>query len=298
MAVGQEKKIKILYCVIVILAVALVFSLFRSRKVVVERNESFQQGVELRGELDKVMAEYNDIRMENQDLAGQMSEKDSIIMANKAEIESLIARQADYNKIRRKLDLLRRITQDYVARIDSLVVVNRALETENLQMKEEVNRVQEQKTQLEEAQVQLQEKIEVASAFKAYDLKAYTVRVRADGKEVMTERSRRVTRINIEFTLSENKIVEPGLKTIYARISRPDGIVMIPGEDDIYSFELDGQTLQYTIKQDVEYRNESVAIKMFWDRRNTDVRAMSGKYDVMLYMDGNEIGRTGFIIRD
>lgn len=298
MALSQEKKVKVLYCVIVVLIIALAFSLFRSQKVVSERNESFQQGVELKGELDKVMDEYTSIKMENQDLAGQMSEKDSIIMANKAEIEKLIARQADYNKIRKKLDLLRRITQDYVVRIDSLVQANRVLEDENLQMKEEVNRVNEQKSQLEATQVQLQEKIEVASAFKAYDLHAGTVRVRADGKEVATDRSRRVTRINIEFTLSENKLVESGLKTIYARISRPDGVVMVMGTDDIYSFELNGEKLQYTIKQDIEYRNESQAIKMFWDRRETDTKAMAGKYDVMLYMDGQEIGRTSFLIRD
>lgn len=298
MTLSQEKKVKVLYCVIVVLIIALAFSLFRSQKVVSERNESFQQGVELKGELDKVMDEYTSIKMENQDLAGQMSEKDSIIMANKAEIEKLIARQADYNKIRKKLDLLRRITQDYVVRIDSLVQANRVLEDENLQMKQEVNRVNEQKSQLEATQVQLQEKIEVASAFKAYDLHAGTVRVRADGKEVATDRSRRVTRINIEFTLSENKLVESGLKTIYARISRPDGVVMVMGTDDIYSFELHGEKLQYTIKQDIEYRNESQSIKMFWDRRETDTKAMAGKYDVMLYMDGQEIGRTSFLVRD
>lgn len=297
MALTVEKKVKLLYSIIVILAIALAFMIFRSRKAVVEKNESFQQGVELKGELDKMMDEYTSIKIENQDLADQMSEKDSIIMANKAEIEKLIASQADYNKIRRKLDLLRKITQDYVVRIDSLVEANRVLVVENTQMKEEVNRVQEQKSQLEADKVELQEKITVASAFKAYDLTAYTVRVRADGKEVLTDRSRRVTRINLEFTLSENKIVEPGMKTIYARISRPDGIVMAMGSDDLYSFELNGERLQYTLKQDVEYRNESQEIRMFWDRK-TDDHAMPGKYDVMLYMDGNEIGRTSFMIRE
>ena len=98
-----ERKVKILYVVILILVVAMAFMIFNTQKVANERNESFAQGVQLRGELDKVMEDYNDIRMENQDLVGQMSDKDSLIMANKKEIERLIARQADYNKIKKKL---------------------------------------------------------------------------------------------------------------------------------------------------------------------------------------------------
>lgn len=290
-----EGKIKILYLIIVVLVIALAFMIFRSQKAVIERDESFAQGVQLKGELDKVMDDYNSIKLENQDLIGQMAGKDSLILANKAEIERLIARQADYNKIKKKLDLLRKITQEYVGRIDSLVTANKVLAEENTQIKQEVSRARQENTQLK---TELDEKMSIASEFKAYDLSAATVRVRADGKEVPTDRSRRVTRINLSFTLSENKIVEPGLKTVYARISRPDGVVMALSSDDLYSFVVDGDTLQYTLKKDIDYRNQAQEIKMHWDRQIEDTHAMSGQYAVMLYMDGREIGRTGFTIRD
>ncbi len=290
-----EGKIKILYLIIVVLVIALAFMIFRSQKAVIERDESFAQGVQLKGELDKVMDDYNSIKLENQDLIGQMAGKDSLILANKAEIERLIARQADYNKIKKKLDLLRKITQEYVGRIDSLVTANKVLAEENTQIKQEVSRARQENTQLK---TELDEKMSIASEFKAYDLSATTVRVRADGKEVPTDRSRRVTRINLSFTLSENKIVEPGLKTVYARISRPDGVVMALSSDDLYSFVVDGDTLQYTLKKDIDYRNQAQEIKMHWDRQIEDTHAMSGQYAVMLYMDGREIGRTGFTIRD
>lgn len=290
-----DKKIKVLYAIIVILAIALAFMIFRSQKAVMERNESFNQGVQLKGELDKVMDDYNAIKSENQDLMGQMADKDSVIMANKAEIEGLIARQADYNKIKRKLDLLRKITQEYVVRIDSLVTANKVLAEENTQIKEEVSRFRQENTQLE---AELQEKISVASELKAYNLQAETVRVRADGKEVQTDRARRLTRINLRFTLSENKIVKPGKKTIYARISRPDGVVMALGSDDAYSFVYKGDTLQYTLKEVVDYQNKAMDIKMYWDRKTTDENAISGQYAVMLYMDDQEIGRTGFMVRE
>lgn len=298
MALSVEKKVRVLYAVIVVLLVALAISLFRGQKVAIERNESFAQGVKLQGELDDVMEEYTTIKMENQDLSDQMSEKDSIIMANKAEIEKLIAVQADYRKIRKKLDLLRKITQEYVVRIDSLVVANRTLTEENTQMRQEVSRFQEENTQLAADKQQLQDKVDEASAFKAYDLQASTLRVRGDGKEIPSDRARRVTRISLDFTLSENKLVEPGLKQIYARISRPDGVVMTLGRDDLSSFVLAGDTLQYTIKKEVEYRNEAQQVRMIWDRKSMDGDAMAGKYSVMLYMEGKEIGRTSFMIRD
>ena len=276
----------------------MVYMFIRSQKAVNDRNESFTRGVELKGELDKVMDEYTTIKMENQDLSAQMSEKDSIILANRAEIEKLIASQADYNKIRRKLELLRKITQDYVARIDSLVVVNRELAEENTQLAETVTQFKAQNNRLEADKAQLQEKITVASALKAYDLQAFTVRMRADGKEKPTDRAARVTRINLQFTIGENKVVEPGIKTIYARISRPDGQVMVLGTDDLYSFELNGKTLQYTLKQEIDYRNEAQEVKMFWDRKDVSVPAMAGTYEVMLYAEGVEIGRGSFMIRE
>ena len=293
-----RKTNRVLYIIVLLLAAALVYMFFRSQKAVNERNESFTRGVELKGELDKVMDEYTTIKMENQDLSAQMSEKDSIIMANRAEIEKLIATQADYNKIRRKLELLRKITQDYVARIDSLVVVNRELAEENTQLAETVTQVKAQNNRLEADKAQLQEKITVASALKAYDLQATTVRMRADGKEKPTDRAARVTRINLQFTIGENKVVEPGLKTVYARISRPDGEVMALGTEDNYSFELNGKTLQYTLKQEIDYRNEAVPVKMFWDRKDVSAPAMAGTYEIMLYAEGVEIGRGSFMIRE
>lgn len=288
-----RKKEKTLYWVIILLVVALGVSLYYGVKVSEQKNESFAHGVELQGELNQVMDEYNAVKFENQELSLQLSEKDSVIMANRKEIEKLIASQADYRKIKKKLELLRAITQDYVVRIDSLVTVNRQLEEENIQMKEEVSRVQERNTQLTVDKQRLEE---VASTFKAYDLSAATFRVRGDGKETATDRAHRITRVGISFILSENKVVKAGRKTIYARISRPDGVVMAVSDDDLHAFEMNGEKYQYSVKEEIDYENQSMPVRMVWDRIS-DGAAMEGTYEVMLYMDGKEIGRTAFMVR-
>lgn len=298
MASSSQRKVRVLYIIIVILLLASGFMGYRLYKAEAAREKSFTQGVELKSELDKVMDEYTTVKMENQDLSAQMSEKDSIILANKAEIEKLIATQADYNKIRRKLELLRKITQEYVVRIDSLVVANQALTEENTQMKETVDRFQQQNTRLEADKVQLQEKITEASVLQAYDIHAQPVRLRADGKEIATDRARRVTRISLRFNLNENKLTEPGPRPVYVRVSRPDGVVMTLGSDAIYTFNLKGETLSYTMKEEIDYRNAVQEVKMHWDRRDTETPAMSGRYEVRIYMDGEEIGQSEFSIRD
>lgn len=264
-----------------------------------QKQQSFKQGVQLKGELDQLMDDYTSVKVENQDLSAQLMDKDSIIMANAKEIQKLIASQADYNKIKRKLELLRNITQDYVHRIDSLVIENQTLTAENVQIKEEIAAERQKNTTLTQEKQALTQKVEVAATLKAYDLQIGTARLRADGREVPTDKALRLSRISISFTLSENSLAEKGDKAIYARISRPDGIVITKdATSDEYTFTAaDGKTLQYSIKETVNYQGEALPVHIFWDKIDKKQPAMDGKYDVMLYMDGKEIGRGSFIVR-
>jgi hypothetical protein len=101
----------------------------------------------------------------------------------------------------------------------------------------------------------------------------------------------------VEFTLSENRIVSAGPRTIYVRIARPDGVVILAGTGDEYSFELDGARLQFTIKQDIVYDNTAQNIRMSWTKRDARAPAMVGVYTVTVYADNQEIGQTFFELK-
>lgn len=264
-----------------------------------QKQQSFKQGVQLKGELDQLMDDYTSVKVENQDLSAQLVDKDSIIMANAKEIQKLIASQADYNKIKRKLELLRNITQDYVHRIDSLVVENQTLTAENVQIKEEIAVERQKNTTLTKEKQALSQKVEEAATLKAYNLEVGTARLRADGREVPTDKAVRLSRITISFTLSENSLAEKGEKILYARIARPDGVIISKDATNAeYKFKgEDGKTMLYSIKETIDYQGESMSVHMFWDKLDKKQPAMDGKYDVMLYMDGKEIGRGSFIVR-
>jgi hypothetical protein len=142
----------------------------------------------------------------------------------------------------------------------------------------------------------LDDKVTLASSLKAYNLHANALRVRG-ANETPTDRAVRADKIAINFTLSENKIVPAGPRTIYVRIARPDGVIILAGEGDEYSFELNENRLQFTIKQDIVYNNTAQNISMSWTKRDARAPAMAGIYTVTVFMDNQEIGQTFFELK-
>jgi len=293
-----KRIIAILVFIILLLLVWLIVEKNRVNTIFVERNTALEKNIELQYELDSLMKEHSKIKNEYGDLSAKLSEKDSIIMANAEEIKKLIASQSDYYRTRKKLDLLRKITQGYVAQLDSLYQVNQALTEENVRIKKDITKERQIRTELTKEKEVLNEKVNMASMLKAYNIKANTVRLRSGGaKEIETEKAKRVERVNICFTLSENKIATSGKKVIYVRIARPDNQIVSEGKDDIYSFEYQGQRLQYSMKKEINYENKSQEICLSWDKKDDKTPAMIGKYNVAIFVDDYEIGQGQFELK-
>ena len=221
-------------------------------------------------------------------------DKDSIIQVNAVEIQRLIARQADYNRIRRQLDGLREITQNYVREIDSLVTANIVLKEENVQIKEEIRQVRARTTELTQDKQELEGMVEVASAIRAYQIEASAVRMRSRDREEETDRAARAERMKICFSLAENPIAPSGYYNIYARIAAPDGQILRLGDTDEYSFVNEGDTLQYSVAGRINYQNQMFSSCLYWDR----IREFEpGQYLISLYSDDLRLGETTVSLR-
>jgi hypothetical protein len=296
---NKYKKLSIILGIVAaILLITTVISFFRVRTVVIDNRSKTEINQTLQFELDTLLFNHEQIKVEYGELSIELEEKDSIIQANADEIRRLIARQADYNKIKKKLDLLRGISQDYVQRIDSLYRVNEELVVENKRMKEDVRRFQQTATDLEMVTDSLQSKIQTASRFKAYGISAKTIYLRSGGKrEVETDRLRRTQQIKIRFTLSENLVVEPGKKDVYCRIARPDGKVLYKSDSEDHSFVADGERLQYSIKQSIDFDKKAKSVTLIWDVDDAKSELIAGRYYAMIYVDGYQIGETSFDLK-
>jgi len=293
-----KKATYVLGVIVLILLATTIYSLLNVRTVVVERNKAENINTELQTELDSLLINHERIKEEYGELSVQLIESDSIIQASAAEIRSLISRQADYNRIKKKLNLLRGISQDYVVRLDSISKVNEELVTENRKIRQDVDRYKQTTTTLEEQTENLKGQISNAARLKAYGINARAINVKSGGKkEEQTDRVRRTNRIKVSFTLSENPVAEEGLKNIYCRIARPDGKVLYIDDSDAYSFETNGEKLQYSIKQQINYDKKATNLTLTWDVKDTKAEIIAGRYYAMVYVDGYQIGEGTFELR-
>jgi hypothetical protein len=290
----------LMYIILVILALGIIGLSIKLLSVSKEmkglKAEKEQQKIELQKELDSLVRAHEQIKLEYGELSDSLTVKDSIIEANAREIKKLLNTRWEYYKVKKKLSRLQKIAQNYVRQMDSLYTVNHQLTEENMKIKEEI-KIEKQKNQkLQQVKEELKEKVEIASTLHAYNVKATPVHLKGNNKERSTDKVGRVDRINVCFTIGKNDIVEPGKKTVYIRIARPDKKILVIGRSDKYSFMFRGEKLQYSIKKDFDYNQESVDICVHWTRRET-MEMQPGLYHVDLFEGDNEIGHTTFTLK-
>ncbi|MFO7978244.1 MAG: hypothetical protein R6U64_06245 [Bacteroidales bacterium] len=241
---------------------------------------------ELQEELDGLLTEYNMVKLEYDSI---LETQDSIILAKATEIEQLIRRQADYYRIRRDLNNLREITQTYVHEIDSLYTVNEVLRTENVQMREEIQVVQQRSMELAEDREELSEKVDLAAGLRAYQIQADAIRIRGRGREAETDRASRAEQIKVQFNIGANPIAQSGDHNVYLRVAGPDNAILRLSDEDVYSFVHNADTLQYSSKQTMDYQNQDMQMTIYWHRTE---EFQPGLYLISLYTDEVKLGET------
>ncbi len=295
---NKHKNDKIFQAVVWVLSVLVVifgvlwFTTHRSlqevryeREVIAERNYGLQL------ELDSILDDYHATRMEYDSILG---EQDSIIQANAGEIQDLIARQADYYRIRRQLTQLQEITQQYVKEMDSLYVENKVLREENVQMREEIQQVQRRTTALTEDKQELETQVEKASGLRAYEIEATPFRIRGRDRESETDRARRVEQVRVCFVIGENPITPAGEYTVYMRIADPSGNILRVSDGMSHAFVHHGDTLQFSVKEPFEYQNQARRKCLTWE---SIAGFEPGTYSIALFTDEYRLGETALTLR-
>jgi len=294
---STSRKFKIYLSVVTIIVVILIFWLFIQRSQLMTLvKEKETEKTELQHELDSVITEHNKIKISYGNLSDSLASKDSIIQANAIEIRKLLDTQWEYNKVRKKLTMLQNIAQGYVRQMDSLYTVNRELQAENERIRQEVKTEQSRNYSLMKDKEELSEKMDQATFIKAYDVSATAYKIKSGGnKEQITDKATRTDRLRICFTIGENPLVPPGKKKVYIRIQRPDNVVVTKSKYDTFIFN--GQTLSYSIREDIAYQGKSLNICVDWTKKDNDKPAMKGRYVVTVFADDKEIGSGSFDLK-
>jgi flagellar basal body-associated protein FliL len=294
---GSKKWIIIAVLLLIVIVAILIWFLPMKNKYLSMISEKENQRVELQNELNQLLIKHDSIKAEYGALSDTLAVKDSIIMANAKEIQELLNYKWEYGKVNKKLELLRKISQGYVHQLDSLYTVNRELKEENEKIRQQYDQEQDKTRTLSKDKEKLVEKLTQATVLKAYSISSVGVRLTGSGKEKETDKAAKIERVKVCFTLGENKLVEPGRKTVYVRIVRPDNVVVTQKLDGDYTFQYQGQTMEYTSKQEVDYQNKDTSTCIYWTKKSKEESAMVGVYNVFIYADGFEIGTSSFMLK-
>jgi len=285
-----------LYAILGVLAIALVFLLVRNNSMKGDleqlETEKEMQRMDFQAEVDSLMKVHNELKESYGELSQELAEKDSIIQADAVEIKKLLDSQWDYYRIKKKVASLQTIAQKYVRQMDSLYTVNRELVAENERIREEYQAERRQNTNLTRQKEELANKVNQAATMKLYNYSAQAVRFKGGGKETSTDRADRAERIRIDFTVAANDLIEPGTKLFYVRIADPKRAIISKGKGDEYSFQANGETLQFTELVRVNYDGKETPVRAYYVKSD-NYQMMPGTYFIDVYEQGGKlIGQT------
>ena len=246
---------------------------------------------QVKGELEEMLAQYQEMETSNEGLSAELE-------MERAKIEELLkkAKGKDWSiyKLRKETESLRTIMKGYVVQIDSLNQINGRLTEENKVVRNELSSEKDRTKDLTKENEGLSDLVTVASHLKTSVLKSYGVKIKSNNTGKESDRAKKVGKIRTEFNLLKNDITEAGKKWIFIRILTPDGKVLSEKTDDSNKFNFNGVRGLYSSKKQIDYKNQQQSLRIDW------VKAEDfpiGEYNVEVYADGVDIGKTKFSLK-
>ncbi|MDX8338132.1 hypothetical protein SLH46_02985 [Draconibacterium sp. IB214405] len=281
--------IVIVLSVVLVVVLVMFFMQRRDNRGIIKEITAEKDSIQF--ELTEIAASYDSLKTENDTINEQLFVAQAKVKDLLLEVEQ--TKKVSYAKIsdyQNQVNTLRGIMRDFVVQIDSLNRRNEELMAENLEVKQQYKEVEQQNQQLNQEKQQLQQNLKRAAMLEARELTATALNERS--KE--TKFAKRTAKLRIYFVLGQNTTTKRGPKEIYARIMRPDQLLMVKSENDVFQFE--DLKIQYSAMREVVYEGKDLPVAIFWDNVN-EPELMPGVYTVNLFADGNEIGETTFEIK-
>jgi len=254
-----------------------------------KHNENMQfieaEKSKLEGELNYLIVEYDSLKMQSDSLADQLeAEQDKIRQLLKREASST----TKIKMYQRELETLRKVMRSYIVQIDSLNTRNLELTEENIQVRRELHKVSSDFEVLSKEKEQLSTTVKVAQRLSAKDIVCEGLNKNSKPKDKISK----IEKIRVCFTVRENAVADPGIKTIYLTITRPDDIILSSPEAGMFMY--DGESMVYSAKRDLEYDNADIDMCIYWDITE---ELIPGTYFMTLYSEGFEIGTSTLILK-
>jgi predicted nucleic acid-binding Zn-ribbon protein len=247
--------------------------------------------VDLERELATTNVELDKYRGISANLDTLLNEANHKMEVQEKKIRSLIAKEKDVNSLNKKLkselEDLRKMKDEYLEKIDSLITENKELKAKN----EELNTTV---TNLNTEKKDLQSKVGVASQLKAEYVKISAFKKKNSGKYVEASLAKRTNKIDVCFTVMDNKVAQPGDKMLYVVIKEPTGKILAATSKATFKNEK-GEDVEATASYKITYTGEKQNVCMNYE---TDERILTpGDYNVDVYIEGTLVANTQFMLK-
>jgi peptidoglycan hydrolase CwlO-like protein len=247
---------------------------------------------------DSVQMLYNDalsrldsITGTNNNLQGQLSDRNSEISKMKSEINSILKKR---NATQAELARAKQLISELNSKIETLEADNARLTGENQQLTSANTQLTTEKTTLEQnLQTTTAEKdelattVDVASTFSAANFKITPINEKRNGKEKTTTTAKRVDKLVLSFDV-ENRIAKSGPAQLYVIVTAPDGHVISDASMNSGTFTTRNEgdkTFTSMVNADYEQgTRKQISVPI----RQNDFQ--TGDYKIEVYHNGFKIG--------
>lgn len=244
-------------------------------------NEQLQDNLTMAGELAELNAQFeqheNDaIRLENDTILAKYNAAKQRVEELIAELNSQKVKSAEQiQKLRDEIATLRGLLRHYVAQVDSLSRENAALRDENTEIRNQNEQLASTVNTISNENKTLNERMTLAEKLNVTGLSLTPLNKKGKNEKNVTK----ATQLMVTFTIPQNNSTPVGTKTIYLRITGPEGSLLGNGG----SFTFEGQTLPCTAKKTIDYSGDEIpGINIYWDVNAT---LNPGDYTVELFAD-------------
>ena len=252
--------------------------------LVVERVNVEKELSDTKSELEKyrgISSNLDSLLNEAQAKIDEQSKKIRAIGSSEKNIKLL------NEKMKEQLADLQNLRDEYLGRIDSLLMANKQLQTDKEQLTSNV----------ESLSKNLETTVATASVLKSEYLKIHSYKRKGNGKYVETALAKRTHKLDVCFDVLDNKITKPGQKTLYLKITEPGGKPIGNKSTGSNSFKTSsGEEVMYASTQNIDFTGVKQNVCMSYEEQE-DKQFPPGTYLIEVYIDGNLSGAGSYVLR-
>jgi predicted nucleic acid-binding Zn-ribbon protein len=212
----------------------------------------------LKGQVEQYVAEINQLRQENEELAfrtARLSEENEFLTTN----------------------------------LDSARMTNMELASAKAALTSE-------KEYIEADRARLSKKVNIASVISVKNLEVEGLKMKGTGKAVSRRAAKNIDQLQVCFTTTANQVAEPGDERFYIRIVNARGETLAVEElgSGIFTNQANGEQIRYTQYKEIDYNQGEQQLCTVWSPSQS---FQEGNYTVEVYNKGYLAGSKSFQLK-